>query len=259
MRRVISFLFVFILLHQAAVAQGTRLTVFAAASLTDAMNAIDQAWVARHHPRLRLSFASSSTLARQLDHGANANLFASADEAWMNWVAERHLVDTASRRDVVSNQLVLVVPKQHSQHIDIKPGFDLAGLLGPTGRLALGDPSNVPAGRYAKQALTNLGVWASVSKNLAPAENVRSALLLVERGEVPAGIVYATDAAASSRVTVDGIFPADSHDPIKYPFAITRVGDTPEARSLLDFIAGPEGIQIFTRFGFSTDSSGAGK
>ena len=157
MRRLISLLFIFILLHQAAVAQGTRLTVFAAASLTDAMNAIDQAWVAKHHPPLRLSFASSSTLARQLDHGANASLFASADEAWMNWVAERHLVVTSSRRDVVSNQLVLVVPKQHSQHIDIKPGFDLAGLLGPTGRLALGDPTNVPAGRYAKQALTNLG------------------------------------------------------------------------------------------------------
>jgi molybdate transport system substrate-binding protein len=259
MRRLISFLFMFVLLHQAAVAQGTRLTVFAAASLTDAMNAIDQAWVAQHHPPLRLSFGSSSTLARQLGHGANANLFASADEEWMNWVAERHLVDAASRRDVVSNQLVLVVPKQHSQHIDIKSGFDLAGLLGPTGRLAVGDPAHVPAGRYAKQALTNLGVWASVSKQLAPAENVRSALLLAERGEVPAAIVYATDAAASSRVTVAGIFPADSHDPIKYPFAITRVGDTPEARSLLDFIAGPEGIKIFNRFGFSTDLSGAAK
>jgi len=259
MRRLVSFLFVFVLLHQAAEAQSSRLTVFAAASLTDAMKAIDKAWVARHHSALQLSFAASSTLARQLDHGANANLFASADEEWMNWVAERHLVDTASRRDVVSTQLVLVVPKQHPLHVDIKPGFDLAGLLGPAGRLAVGDPAHVPAGRYAKQALTNLGLWDSVSQRLAPAENVRSALLLVERGEVPAAIVYATDAAASSQVAIAGVFPPDSHDPIKYPFAITKVGDTPEAHRLLDFIAGPEGQQIFTRFGFATESSAATK
>jgi molybdate transport system substrate-binding protein len=257
MRRLIPFLLTFILLQQAAVARDERLTVFAAASLTDAMKAIDQAWVAKHHSALRLSFAASSTLARQLDHGANANLFASADEKWMNWVAERHLIDSASRRDVVSTQLVLVVSKQHPEHIDIKPGFDLSGLLGPKGRLAIGDPAHVPAGRYAKQALTKLGVWASVSKHLAPAENVRTALLLVERGEVPAAIVYATDAAASSEVAVVGTFPPDSHDPIKYPFAITRVGDTPQARSLLEFIAGPNGRDIFARYGFSTEPSGS--
>jgi molybdate transport system substrate-binding protein len=256
MRRLMPFLLTFVLLHQAAAARDTRLTVFAAASLTDAMKAIDQAWVAKHHPALRLSFAATSTLARQLDHGAKANLFASADETWMNWAAERHLVVSASRRDVVSTQLVLVVPKHHLEHIDIKPGFDLSGLLGPTGRLAIGDPAHVPVGRYAKQALTSLGVWNSVSKRLAPAENVRSALLLVERGEVPAAIVYATDAAASSEVAVAGVFPPDSHDPIKYPFAITRVGDTPEARSLFDFIAGPEGRDIFTRYGFSTALTG---
>jgi molybdate transport system substrate-binding protein len=207
--------------------------------------------VAKDHPPLSLSFAASSTLARQLDHGARANIFASADEAWMNWAVERHLIDAGSRRDVVSTQLVLVVPKEHPQQIDLKPGFDLAGLLGRTGRLAVGDPAHVPAGRYAKQALTSLGVWGIASKHLAPAENVRSALLLVERGEVPAGIVYATDAAASSRVVVAGTFPPGSHEPIKYPFAITRAGDTPEARSLLDFIAGPEGQTIFARFGFT--------
>jgi molybdate transport system substrate-binding protein len=120
-------------------------------------------------------------------------------------------------------------------------------------RLAVGDAAHVPAGRYAKQALTSLGVWTIASKHLAPAENVRSALLLVERGEVPAGIVYATDAAASSRVVVVGTFPPDSHDPIRYPFAITRASDTGEACSLLDFIAGPEGHTIFARFGFTTE------
>jgi molybdate transport system substrate-binding protein len=250
MRRLIPFLIGFACIMQAA-AQPPRLTVFAAASLSEAMKAIDQAWVAKDHPPLSLSFAASSTLARQLDHGARANIFASADEAWMNWAVERHLIDAGSRRDVVSTQLVLVVPKEHPQQIDLKPGFDLAGLLGRTGRLAVGDPAHVPAGRYAKQALTSLGVWGIASKHLAPAENVRSALLLVERGEVPAGIVYATDAAASSRVVVAGTFPPGSHEPIKYPFAITRAGDTPEARSLLDFIAGPEGQTIFARFGFT--------
>jgi molybdate transport system substrate-binding protein len=257
MRRLIPFLIGFAFVVQAA-AQPPRLTVFAAASLSEAMKAIDQAWVAKDHPPLSLSFAASSTLARQLDHGARANIFASADDVWMKWAIDRHLIDAASRRDVVSTQLVLIVPKEkspkeHLQQIDLKPGFDLAALLGRTGRLAVGDPAHVPAGRYAKQALTSLGVWDVASKHLAPAENVRSALLLVERGEVPAGIVYATDAAASSRVVVVGTFPPNSHDPINYPFAITRAGDTLEARSLLDFIAGPEGQTIFARFGFSTE------
>jgi molybdate transport system substrate-binding protein len=251
MRRLVPFLIGFILVVHVAAAQTPRLTVFAAASLGEAMRAIDKAWVAQGHPELRLSFAASSTLARQLDHGATANLFASADEAWMDWAIERHLIDAASRREVLSNELVLIVPKEHSVQIDIKSGFALAALLGRAGRLAVGDPAHVPAGRYAKQALTNLGVWPLVSQRLAPAENVRSALLLVERGEAPAGIVYATDAAASQHVTVAGVFPPDSHDPIKYPFAITRVGNSPEAHSLLEFISGKEGQSIFSRFGFT--------
>jgi molybdate transport system substrate-binding protein len=222
-----------VLLSPTTQARSSRMTVFAAASLSDAMRAVDIAWTGEHHPPLRLSFAASSTLARQLDHGARANIFASADEVWMNWAVERHLVDTASRRDVVSTQVVLIVPKDHSTRIDIKPGFDLAGLLGPKGRLAIGDPAHVPAGRYAKQALMKLGVWDTVRKRVAPA-----------------GIVYATDAVAAPKVTVAGIFPADSHDPIKYPFAITRTGNTAEAQSLLTFIAGTEGQAIFTKFGF---------
>jgi molybdate transport system substrate-binding protein len=253
MRRLLSTIMTLVLVSTATHAQSSRLTVFAAASLTDAMKAVDKAWVEEHHPPLRMSFAASSTLARQLDHGAGANIFASADEAWMNWAVERHLVDAASRRNVVSTQLVLIVPKQHPGRIDIKPGFDLVGLLGPKGRLAIGDPAHVPAGRYAKQALTNLGVWNSVRTRVAPAENVRSALLLVERGEVPAGVVYATDAVAAPQVAVAGTFPADSHDPVRYPFAVTRTGNTQEAQSLLTFIAGPKGQAIFTRFGFVTE------
>jgi molybdate transport system substrate-binding protein len=251
MRRLISCLLVFGLLAQSAASQTQRMTVFAAASLNDVMREINQAWMERGHPGLRLSFAASSTLARQLDHGATANIFASADEVWMNWAAKRKLINEKTRRNVVSNQLVLVVSKEHPVEIGIKPGFDLSSVLGPTGRLAVADPSNVPAGRYAKQALTKLGVWDSVRKRLAPSENVRSALFLVERGEAPAGIVYATDVSASSRVVVAGTFPPDSHDTIAYPFAITRLGDTPEAHALMDFISGPDGLAIFSRFGFT--------
>ena len=207
MRRLIWCLLAFIVLLQGAAAQTQRMTVFAVASLNDVMKAIDQAWIEPGHPSLRLSFAPSSTLARQLDHRASANIFASADEVWMNWAAERNLIDKESRRDVVSNQLALVVPKAHPVETAIKPDFDLSGLLDPRGRLAVGDPAHVPAGRYAKQALTKLGVWDLVRERLASCENVRSALFLVERGKAPAGIVYATDVSASSRIAVAGTFP----------------------------------------------------
>jgi molybdate transport system substrate-binding protein len=241
------------LLLPVVAAQAQSLTVFAAASLTDAIRAVDQAWRAEGHPRLLISFAASSTLARQLDQGAPANIFASADEEWMNWAVKRHLIVEKSIHDLLTNKLVLIVPKDHARQIEIKPGFDLAALLGQSGRLAVGDPAHVPAGRYAQQALTKLGLWDAVKDRLAPADSVRSALLLVERGEVPAGIVYLTDAMVSSQVAVAGTFPAESHERIAYPFAVTRQGDTPAARTLLDFIVGPEGLKIFARFGFGTE------
>ena len=153
MRRLIPFLIGFAFIMQAA-AQPARLTVFAAASLSEAMKAIDQAWVAKDHPPLSLSFAASSTLARQLDHGAGANIFASADDAWMNWAIDRHLIDAASRRDVVSTQLVLIVPKEkeHPQQIDLKPGFDLVALLGQ-----IGAPGGRRPGPCARGALREAG------------------------------------------------------------------------------------------------------
>ena len=252
MRKLVRLLAVLALVVGGTASAAPRQTIFAAASLTDAMKAIDQAWIAQGHPGLRLSFAASSTLARQLEHGAHADIFASADEEWMNWSVQRHLVVANSRRDLLSNQLVLVVPKDHPQQVDIGQGFDLPRVLG-RGRLAIGDPAHVPAGRYAKQALVKLGVWETVRAHVAPAESVRSALLLVERGEVPAGVVYATDAAASSKVIVAGTFPADSHDPITYPFALTITAAMPYAQSLMDFISGPDGRVIFTRFGFATE------
>lgn len=229
------------------------LTVFAAASLMDAMNDVAAAWVRQGRPAPRLSFAASSTLARQIDQGAPANLFGSADLAWMDYLDKRGRLVAGTRRDLLSNDLVLVVPATAPRHVDIRTGFDLAALLGPDGRLAVGDPAHVPAGIYAAEALRKLGLWDSVKGRLAPADSVRSALLLVERGEAPAGICYGTDAAVSRQVMVAGVFPAASHAPIVYPFALVRGGDTPQARALLDFLAGDTARGIFAARGFGKD------
>lgn len=240
-----------LMLATVAPARSQALTVFAAASLTNALQDAAQLWEARGGSRLRLSFGASSTLARQLDQGAQAALFASADLKWMDWAQARGLIATDTRRTVLGNRLVLVMPHDHLVHVTIASGFDLAALLGATGRLAVGDPSHVPAGIYAKQALTRLGLWPAIEPRLARAENVRSALLLVERGEAPAGVVYATDAMVAPGVGVAGSFPPDSHDAIEYPFAVTRAGDSPAARKLLDFLAGPDAARIFAKRGFA--------
>jgi molybdate transport system substrate-binding protein len=210
-------------------------------------------WAQASHPPLRMSFGSSSTLARQIEQGAPANLFASADEKWMDYLADKKLIALDTRKDLVGNDLVLVVPPDKPQHVTIKPGFDLLGMLGPSGRIATGDPAHVPVGIYAEQALKKLGLWDAVSPRLARADDVRSALLLVERGEAPAGIVYATDAAVSKAVMVAGTFPADSHDPVSYPFAVVSSGDTPEARALMTFLVGPQVRDIFVKRGFKVE------
>jgi len=231
-------------------AQAQELTVFAAASLTDALKDIAALWQKEGHPAPHQSFGSSSTLARQIEQGAPANLIASADEKWVDYLAERKLIAADTRRDLLSNDLVLIVPADRPVKIAIAPGFGLAALLGDNGRLATGDPAHVPVGIYAEQALRQLGVWDSIAPRLARTGDVRSALLLVERGEAPAGIVYATDAAASKGVITAGTFPDSSHDPIRYPFAVTKAGDTPAARALLAFIAGPQARAVFLRRGF---------
>lgn len=234
-------------------ARAQDLTVFAAASLTDVMKDVSTLWQKDGHPALRLSFGASSTLARQIEQGAPANVFASADTKWMNYLVERHLIADGTSRNLLGNQLVLVVPAGNPVKADIGPGFDLAGLLGKNGRIATGDPAHVPVGLYAEQALRKLGLWDVAAPRLARTDDVRSALLLVERGEAPAGIVYATDAAVSAKVRVAGVFPADSHDPIVYPFAVVKSGDTAGARALLDFLQGPAALAIFTRRGFKVD------
>jgi molybdate transport system substrate-binding protein len=247
------FLLALCLLLTPLAARAQELSVFAAASLTDAMKDVSAQWAQSGHQPLRMSFGSSSTLARQIEQGAPANLFASADEKWMDYLADKKLIVPETRKDLLGNDLVLVVSADKPQHVTIGPNFNLVGMLGPNGRVATGDPAHVPVGIYAEQALKKLGIWDAVSPHLARTDDVRSALLLVERGEAPAGIVYATDAAVSSAVMIAGVFPANSHDPVSYPFAVTKSGDTPEARALMTFLAGPQARAIFVKRGFKVE------
>jgi molybdate transport system substrate-binding protein len=238
-------------------AQGTTsaapVTVFAAASLTDALRALAQDWAARGNPAPRFSFAASSALARQVEHGAPADLFMSADEPWMDYLQQRDLIVPGTRTSPLGNALVLVAPESSPQPpLTLAQGTDLAALLGPQGRLATGDPTHVPVGRYAQAALTWMGQWQALAPRLARADNVRSALQLVERGEAPLGIVYATDAAAGQGVKVLATFPAASHPAVTYPFALTRRAEgNAQARALLEFLKGPEAAPAWRRFGFS--------
>lgn len=233
-------------------AGGTEpVTVFAAASLTDAFKALGEQWRARGNPQPRFSFAASSTLARQVEQGAPADLFASADEQWMDYLQQRNLVAEGTRTSPLGNALVLVAPADAARPVVLEKGTDLAALLGPSGRLATGDPQHVPVGIYAQRALTWMGQWDAVQPRLARADSVRSALLLVERGEAPLGIVYATDAAITTGVKVVGTFPAESHPPVTYPFALLRRAEgNPQARALLDFLRGPEAADTYRRYGF---------
>jgi molybdate transport system substrate-binding protein len=245
-------LFLFVLLAPLA-SRAQELTVFAAASLTDAMKDVSAQWAQAGHQPLRMSFGSSSTLARQIEQGAPVNLFASADEKWMDYLADKQLIAADTRKELLGNDLVLVVAADKPQHVTIGRGFDLLGLLGPNGRLATGDPAHVPVGIYAEQALRKLGLWDAIAPRLARTDDVRAALLLVERGEAPAGIVYATDAAVSKAVMIAGTFPADSHDPVSYPFAVTKAGDTAGARALMTFLAGPQARAVFEQRGFKVE------
>jgi len=247
------FLYVLVALLLPLTARAQAVTMFAAASLTDAMKDVSAKWVEAGHQPLRLSFGSSSTLARQIEQGAPANVFASADEKWMDYLAEKKLIAGGTRKSLLGNELVLVVGADKPKRVTIDKGFDLASLLGASGRLATGDPAHVPVGIYAEQALKKLGLWDGIAARLARTEDVRAALLLVERGEAPAGIVYATDAAVSKSVMIAGTFPADSHDPVSYPFAVTKSGDTPEARAFLDFLTSPTARAVFVQRGFKVE------
>lgn len=238
-----------VLSFAATVATAQDVTVFAAASLTNAFEEIAKAYRAKGGGPVKFSFAASSTLAKQIESGAAADIFASADEQWMDYLAERKLIEPATRSSRLGNELVLITPASDKRTIDIKPGFDLAGMIG-NGKLATGDPAHVPVGRYAQQALTKLGVWDAVAPKIARTDNVRAALLLVERGEGPFGIVYATDAAASGKVNIAGALPAGSYPPVSYPFAILAGRGRPEVKSFFEFLYGPEAQAIYRKAGF---------
>jgi molybdate transport system substrate-binding protein len=225
------------------------LRVFAASSLTEAMTAVAAAYAASGHPRPVLVFQGSPALARQIIAGAPAGVFVAADAEWMDAVARAGAIVPASRRVIASNRLVLVVPADRPRRVRLARGFDLAGFVG-AGRWTTGDPQSVPAGRYAKAALASLGAWDAAAPKLARAENVRAALVFVERGAAAAGVVYATDARASRRVAVAGVFPAGSHPPIAYPAALVAAGNDAQAQAFLAFLSGPDGLAILLAAGF---------
>ncbi|KUR70618.1 molybdenum ABC transporter substrate-binding protein [Novosphingobium fuchskuhlense] len=225
--------------------------VLAAASLQEALTAAADSWARKGHSRPVLSFAASSALARQIEAKAPADLFVSADEEWMDFLAARKLLVPGSRADFLTNRLVIVAPAASRAGFAMRPGFPLASALGG-GRLAVADPDSVPAGRYAREALTNLKVWQTVQMSLARAENVRAALALVARGAAPLGIVYATDARAEPAVRVAGWIPAEAHRPITYPLARLTTSSHPDAEAFRRFLLSGEGKAVFRRFGFGT-------
>lgn len=225
------------------------LRVAAASSLTDALNEISALYVKAGHPKPVFNYASSSVLAKQIEQGIPADFFMSADEPWMDYLGERKLIDPATRKSPLSNRLVLVAPKDSTLDVKLTANMDLAGAL-KGGKIAMGDPDSVPAGKYGKAALQSLGVWSQVEGSVVRAENVRAALLFVERGEAAAGVVYLTDAMASKGVKTVGTFPAVSHPKISYPMAVVKGGDAKQAAKFEAFLQTPEAKAVFTRMGF---------
>jgi len=224
------------------------LLVFAAASLTNVLGEMSADWEKTSGIPVKLSFAASSVLARQVEAGSKADVFVSADQEWMDYLQARNLIDKASRRNVAGNRLVLIAPADSRLELKVAPGFRLAEALGKR-RLSTGDPDTVPVGRYARSALISLGVWDEVADRLVRADNVRSAMLFVARGEVPLGIVYATDAAVDTKVRIIDTFPANTHAPITYP-AAALVHAKPEAGSFIAYLGSEQARVTWRRFGF---------
>lgn len=225
-------------------------TVFAAASLKNALDDIAGSYAKEGKPAPKISYAASNTLAKQIEQGAPADLFFSADLDWMDYLAKNNLIRLDTRVSLLANSIVLIAPKDSKAEVKMGPGLDLATALGQ-GKLAMGNVDAVPAGKYGKAALEKLGGWAGVKDKVAQAESVRAALLLVSRGEAPLGIVYATDAAADANVRIVATFPADSHPAIVYPVAITKDSANPDAAGLLAYLRGPTAKAAFEKQGFT--------
>jgi len=235
----------------AALAQGgASITVFAAASLKNALDEAVLMYQKRTGTRVRVSYAASSALARQIEAAAPADLFISADLEWMDYLQQRGLIRPATRVNLLGNRLVLIAPSESQTSFPVDRNMPLVRTLGD-GRLAMADPDTVPAGKYGKAALEALGAWTGVASKVARAENVRAALALVARGECPLGIVYATDASAERRVRVVGVFPAGTHPPITYPAAVTAAAKNTAAESLLRFLGSAEAKPVFEKHGFT--------
>jgi len=242
-------IFLLVLFALGRPAAAADLVVFAAASLTDVVGELSKIYQAAGHGAVVGSFASSSDLARQIEQGAPADLFISADQQWADYLDQRGLLDKKSRVDLLRNELVLVSSMGTDTRLTVADKFPLAAALGD-GRLAVGDPDHVPAGIYAKAALQKLGVWGEIEPRLARAASVRAALLFVERGDCPFGIVYRTDALADSKVRLVATFPAGSHPPILYPAALVAGRHKSEGVEFLHFLQSPEAAAVFRRFGF---------
>ena len=236
-------------------AQGSDVLVFAAASLKNALDAVNAQWTKETGKKAVISYASSAALAKQIEQGAPAQMFISADLDWMDYLAAKSLIKPDTRSNLLGNRIVLIAPKDKAQPVEIKPGFDLASVLGD-GRLSMANVDAVPAGKYGKAALEKLGLWAGVSGKIAQAENVRAALLLVSRGEAPAGIVYQTDAAADPNVKIIGTFPEDTHPPIIYPIALTASATHPDAAAFLAYIGSEKAKPLFQAQGFTVLGQG---
>jgi molybdate transport system substrate-binding protein len=231
-----------------APARAATITVFAAASLKNALDAAVAAYRAKSGDTVRVAYAASSALARQIEAGAPADLYISADIKWMDYLQQHKLIEPASRRNLLGNALVLVAPAASGTKIALRPGIDLRAYL-KSGPLAMADPAAVPAGLYGKAALIRLGVWSAVKAKVARAADVRMALRLVARGEAPLGVVYRTDAVAEPKVEIAGVFPPDSYPPVIYPAALV-VGAKPAAAKLLTFLESPAARPAFETQGF---------
>jgi molybdate transport system substrate-binding protein len=229
--------------------QPRDVVVFAAASLKNALDDIKTQYERDTGKHVTISYAASSTLAKQIEAAAPADIFISADLDWMDYLAERKLIKPGSRVNLLGNSIVLIAPMTSTASITIGPNFPLASLLG-SGRLAMADPNSVPAGKYGKAALEKLDIWPAVADRIAPAENVRAALLLVSRGECPLGIVYRTDAAADPGVKVIATFPPDTHPPIIYPMALVASSTNPDAEAFATNLRSPSAARLFEKQGF---------
>lgn len=233
-------------------AKAQDLTIFAAASMKSALDEIAAGWAKQTgKPVPRISYAASSVLAKQMEQGAPADIFVSADLDWMDYVAKRGLIQPPTRINLLANRIALVASADSKIEAELAPGVDLAKVLGAGGRLAMGNVEAVPAGRYGKAALEKLGAWEGVKGKVAQADNVRAALLLVSRGEAPLGIVYSTDAASDPKVKVVATFPEDSHPPIIYPVASLKDFKSPDAAAFLEHLRGPAARAAFEKQGFT--------